>query len=665
MSHRDALTLLGYELGTGNEVKIPLAHTAVCGETQSSGKTTTLEAYIVRLGITAVAFLTKRGEGGFRLQTEIRPFFREPEISDESPMWKWVQSIFEAMDQTVGKDEKVAIIEASEFVLERESYKQKGEVRTRLVKTDEEVETLEQVAENVRKMEVGARGKTKSALTLLNAYFKIVLPQIARLKSTSKLDLKPGINVMNLIGIPFDMQMLIIRSVVEEVYLHRRRTAVIIPECAKIIPRMRNSPVRVAAEMLTREGLAIGNVLMLDAQDLANVATEVLKSIGVWLFGKQSELNERKRSSEYIPAIPKITSDNMMQLGKGEFYAVFGGGVKKVYVMPAGMEPLHARAIARGELDASSWSEISRRLDREPKGQIANEEAEELAEAMSEEYPEDESVYRHPGLMGTDSPRLINVKEGFDDEESNETLSDAVEGETASQEIESLNSPMGPSGGDRDRLVDSVEYTSVAIADIEESEGEEMSDRKSSPIDEYIASLQDCISNLVSAIDADETSTPSQLRALKVARALLPGSTSKDNSRATPANGHAVAELPLTPAFDYEQLKRRLFVDPAILAMLDLQRPMLEITVKKPRIDWDHDSTQGRIAKLIHEGFFKLPVNSRAILTEFKRRAWIREKAGYAELIKPMKQISELGFLTIENGGYQAAPGMKINVKEA
>ena len=35
---------LGYEIGSGKEISIPIRHTAVTGQTQESGKTTTLEA---------------------------------------------------------------------------------------------------------------------------------------------------------------------------------------------------------------------------------------------------------------------------------------------------------------------------------------------------------------------------------------------------------------------------------------------------------------------------------------------------------------------------------------------------------------------------------------------------------------------------------------------
>jgi hypothetical protein len=57
---------LGYEIGTGKPIEIPLRHMAVTGQTQEAGKTTALEALIARSGLHAIAFITKRGEKGFQ-----------------------------------------------------------------------------------------------------------------------------------------------------------------------------------------------------------------------------------------------------------------------------------------------------------------------------------------------------------------------------------------------------------------------------------------------------------------------------------------------------------------------------------------------------------------------------------------------------------------------
>src|SRR3954453_10628454 len=53
---------LGFEVGTGAPVSIPITNTFVCGQTQRSGKTTTLEAIVTRANRRALVFATKRGE---------------------------------------------------------------------------------------------------------------------------------------------------------------------------------------------------------------------------------------------------------------------------------------------------------------------------------------------------------------------------------------------------------------------------------------------------------------------------------------------------------------------------------------------------------------------------------------------------------------------------
>src|ERR1700761_4097191 len=68
---------LGYEVGTGVAIAVPLRHMAVTGQTQQSGKTTTLEALIGRADTTALAFVTKRGEGSFAAGRRVAPYFRD------------------------------------------------------------------------------------------------------------------------------------------------------------------------------------------------------------------------------------------------------------------------------------------------------------------------------------------------------------------------------------------------------------------------------------------------------------------------------------------------------------------------------------------------------------------------------------------------------------
>src|ERR1700685_1368061 len=82
---------LGFEVGTGKPVAVPLLNLAVTGQTQTSGKTTALEALAARSKATVLAFVTKRGEASFsRGYHLVQPYFRD------RADWQFVDSIMEA-----------------------------------------------------------------------------------------------------------------------------------------------------------------------------------------------------------------------------------------------------------------------------------------------------------------------------------------------------------------------------------------------------------------------------------------------------------------------------------------------------------------------------------------------------------------------------------------
>lgn len=584
---------LGYEIGTGAPVDIPLRHTAVTGQTQESGKTTTLEALITRSGLCAVAFITKRGEKSFRLETPIPPYFREPALDAETPMWRWVESIFGTLGESVGSDDQALIIQCSRYVLRAEDYKVKAEQRTRVVESRREpVKSLAQVAANVALMLQHARGRDRKSLTRLDAYFQIVMPQIARMRASGSLELAPGINVMDLESLSSEMQMLIVRSVLEAVYTSRRNTVVIIPEAWKFIPRARQSPVRFAAEIYIRQGLALKNVLMLDSQDLANIATETLKSISVWILGKQSEINEVKRVVDYIPAVPRIPREAIMQLGKGEFYVVAEGRVKKCYVQPAGMEDLHAQAIARGEEAAESWGGIERALIKA-----------EHRKSKSERGAEDDG--HELSLQGSRGPVVAIA---------------AAQGIAPAEEAPAVDhSWLEPEG----------------------TEDEDMQWKERAEAAE----------SLVADLKADLARQQREIQRLNDRIAVLgAGEPGKSYEEPPPAaeNGN------------FAEFVRKLRAHPEVIALI-AERPEIRVRVDRPVVDFAGDSIKGRLALLLHEGYFKAPRRQADVLREFKRRGWLDQKTGNAVIIRPMAEITEMGFLTIEAEGYQAVPGMKIS----
>ena len=167
---------LGFEIGTGDPVIIPVNHLAVTGQTQMAGKTTTLEALVARSGLRAVAFVTKRGEGAFRGGRHIPPYFRE------RADWQFVAAVLEATLRERLKFERAWIMRAS-----------KG------------ARTLADVQRNVREAMKTAKGISANVYFTLDEYLNIVVPQIdavLRIGGAKELELEPGALGKEDLGIP-------------------------------------------------------------------------------------------------------------------------------------------------------------------------------------------------------------------------------------------------------------------------------------------------------------------------------------------------------------------------------------------------------------------------------------------------------------------------------
>lgn len=315
--------LLGYEIGTGKEVKIPLHHIVVTGVTQLSGKTTTLEALIERSGLKALAFKTKRGERGFEGSRRHSPYFRE------RADWQYVQGLLEATLRERMKFERSWIIKAC-----------KG------------ARNLREVLRNVERELTKARGLSESVYTNLKAYLEIVLPEIEKTFFTDTIQLSPGINVMDLADLRDEVQGLVIASTMDAIYEKETDVVVVIPEAWKFCPEGRGNPVKHSAEKLIRQGAAIGIYLWFDSQDMAGVDKSLLKQVDNWILGRQREINEVEHTLSQVP-VPKREkpkADEVMQLPIGHFFACYNDQVRKVYVQSTWISAEDAKKVALGKL---------------------------------------------------------------------------------------------------------------------------------------------------------------------------------------------------------------------------------------------------------------------------------------------------------------------------
>jgi hypothetical protein len=315
---------LGYEVGTGNAIEIPLGHLCVTGQTQLSGKTTTLEALIDRSKLTAVSFVTKRGEGRFEKSHRIPPFFKQ------RADWQFVAGLLEA-----------TLREKMKFQ------------RPWIMKVCKGATSLKDVLANVINAKATARGLNESIYTELEHYLEIVVPQLRNLPyaATTAPDLKLGVNVMDLTEYTTEVQSLIIQSVLGWVYECCLNTIVIIPEAWEFIPQDRGNPVKLAAETYIRKAAGLKNYLWVDSQDVAGVDKTILKQCSVWIMGVQREHNEVVRALKHIPfGSPKPKPEDIMSLEIGQFFVSHGKKMVRTYVQPSWMDNRAAREVAIGNL---------------------------------------------------------------------------------------------------------------------------------------------------------------------------------------------------------------------------------------------------------------------------------------------------------------------------
>lgn len=316
----DRTVHLGFEVGPGGAVEIPVLNLAVVGQTQRSGKTTTLEALVHRSGVRALTFVTKRGEGSFAGGRRVKPYFRD------RADWQFVQSLLDATLQ-----------EKNKFL------------RSWIIKITRTTRTLRDVQQAVKLALKKATGINEGVYTQLEAYLDLIVPEIERADLAESLEIGPGLNVMDVSSYALPMQMLFIQSAIDWVNERESNTVVVIPEAWEMVPEGRGSPVKASAEALVRKGSAIGNHIWLDSQDMAGVSKVLLRGCTVWLIGVQREANEIKRNLSNIPAsIKNPSAAAVATLERGQFYACWGTHATKTYVQPAWMDADEAQEIACG-----------------------------------------------------------------------------------------------------------------------------------------------------------------------------------------------------------------------------------------------------------------------------------------------------------------------------
>jgi len=594
---------LGYVVGTGEPVEIPLRHTAVTGQTQESGKTTTLEGLISRSGLQAVAYVTKRGESSFHVMHPIAPYFQE------RADWEFVQSLLEAATNTKQDFKQSWIMRASE------GAKTLGDVRANIQRFLHGVKAPATVTTQKRKrvviaekkdvwLQKPARGLNADVYYVLDKYLDNIMPQLAEMPYTTELELTDGLNVMDLRDYEFPLQALVIRSVTDFIRERLEDTINIVPEAWKFAPKQRGSPVRLAAEEYVREAAAMKNFLWIDSQDLAGVADVLMRQVGVWLFGVQRAKHEIERALDHMPeGLParRPRPADIATLQKGQFYVCFGREMYKVYVQPAWMTAAHAEAIARGEEPVDSAHDILKEYDHEHK-----------------EKTEKSAGRNHRGVGVQSEPDGV-PRAGADVRNAGESGRSGVAHQSAATD-----------NSDKEEAMWKEKYEAL------KAEFDKLKERY-----ELLERLEQAEIHSAPAHSNKEFISGDMAEWFK--------KFPKESLEAT-----------------YQYVRKRMREENPEDLLVGISKQEIRVKTERPVMTVEANKDLfGRICQLTAEGFFAKPQTAQIATAEAVRRGWCHPKTPFMRVVKPLDELAKMGFLTRETDGYQMVNGVKINLEEA
>jgi hypothetical protein len=326
----------------GERFCIPRGHTVFTGMSHISGKTTAEEAVFSRLPDTdppyrVLVFLTKRGEKTFQDSHNVKPYFKI------NFGWEYLESLMASAMKEKLKFERAWIIKLAKMTTQEMTYRKAPEASALMIAR----EILGKMIADKK-----TRDFDRNIYIVLAAYMDKILPVLrtAMLEWSQTLQLEPGINVMDLT--PWytneEIQMLVIRSCMEHVLTCENKIIIALPECWKMIPQSRNTPVKLYFEKYSREGATNEDYLYLDAQDLGGMDKLFLRQVSVWIMGRMQESNEVERLLKQMLGVD-MEAGIIQTLPLGHFIVAYGDKITKVYVWPKGVPEEMSIAVAKGE----------------------------------------------------------------------------------------------------------------------------------------------------------------------------------------------------------------------------------------------------------------------------------------------------------------------------
>ena len=230
---------VGFELVSGEPVSIPYGHTVIVGQSQHAGKTTTLEALATRCGRKVIAFVTKRGEGSFRVAHEIPPYY------EDSVDWRTIRGLCESITEErldrMQRQSIRAICRAGQFG------------RGKSLVSWEKPKSIADLREIVDKILEKASGTRELIYSEIADDLTTVAEEIVKLPKTDSVDLIEGLNVVDLEPFEFQLKSLVVRSFIQWVHQHAKNTIAIARVMFRsALPPRKNGSVSSKCPLLSR-----------------------------------------------------------------------------------------------------------------------------------------------------------------------------------------------------------------------------------------------------------------------------------------------------------------------------------------------------------------------------------------------------------------------------
>ena len=236
-----------------------------------------------------------------------------------------------------------------------------------LIDTVAESETWqEMLAFTEQEMKTASKWDRKD-FKILRYFLKRLIDDYNKFDWSDTLELKKGINVIDVSQMQTQMQQLVVGSIINHVYDNLEGVTIIMDEAHKFVPQGKTTGCSRDVVDYAREGRASENWLWLADQTMAGVEKNVLKQMQYWILGRQTEVNEVEKTVKQIPRAKRlgINADYIQTLGVGEFLVASHEGVKKTYVQPIWVDDATAISVAIGETLAKKIAKDHKKSSKE------------------------------------------------------------------------------------------------------------------------------------------------------------------------------------------------------------------------------------------------------------------------------------------------------------